>query len=170
VDVSAWLAVQFMLSFIALAIGAYYDFKTREVSNWIWAYYGGLAFVIAVLEYGVSILLGIHLLFAGLISGPLFLLWYKYEDLLGGADLKAIMCLSLSLSFLGFMVIAYAALLVGVYVAYRAFQKKVTFKESLRVKAPYIPFLFVGLELTIIFWILAPTAGVPPPSIVPLLT
>ena len=81
---------------LTLGIAAYFDLKTREVPDKVWAAYGpiGLALtafrtfsepsllILTVASIGLSILLGFGMVFFGLS---------------GGADAKAIMCLGLAL-------------------------------------------------------------------------
>lgn len=142
------LAAQFILSFLALAIGSLKDLVDNTVPNLLWLVYGAIAMILAFEEYGLTALLGIHFLFAACIAIAAYVAWRVLKGKLGGADAKAVICLGLSLPIFGIIILSYAALLAFMYLAYRAIKEKMTLKDALKVKAPFLPFLFVGLVLT----------------------
>ncbi len=82
-----------------LTYASWSDYKTREVSNRVWAIYAPIAIVLSIAElllydssklalFGVSV---------GLTVGLAFLLFYS--GAFGGADSKALMCIALALPF-----------------------------------------------------------------------
>jgi archaeal preflagellin peptidase FlaK len=90
---------QVALTLVILTYASWRDYKTREVSNRVWAIYAPIALSISLLEiitidssklmlFGVSV---------GLTVGIAFLLFYSGG--FGGADSKALMCLALALPF-----------------------------------------------------------------------
>ena len=90
-----------LLSLVFLFYASWADFKTREVSNKVWAIFGPLAFFLTALQYVLlpqdsrpDLLLYYILPFAVtfVLSFVLF-----YAGGFGGADAKALICLSLAL-------------------------------------------------------------------------
>jgi preflagellin peptidase FlaK len=89
---------------IALSLGVLFyaswsDYKTREVSNRVWAYYAPIALALSLAEllmFDVSMLPYLALSF-GLTTGFALLLFYTGG--FGGADSKALMCIALALPF-----------------------------------------------------------------------
>ncbi len=89
---------------IALSLGVLFyaswsDYKTREVSNRVWAYYAPIALGLSLAEllmFDVSMLPYLALSF-GLTTGFALLLFYTGG--FGGADSKALMCIALALPF-----------------------------------------------------------------------
>jgi archaeal preflagellin peptidase FlaK len=82
-----------------LIYASWSDYKTREVSNRVWAIYAPIAIVLSLAElllYDPSklTLFGISV---GLTVGLAFLLFYS--GAFGGADSKALMCIALALPF-----------------------------------------------------------------------
>jgi archaeal preflagellin peptidase FlaK len=75
------------------------DYKTREVSNRVWAFYAptALALSLAQLLLYAPSQLPIYGLSCGLIIGLAFLLFYVGG--FGGADSKALMCIAVALPF-----------------------------------------------------------------------
>lgn len=143
-EASLWVVLQFGVSFSFLAVGAIKDVLDHEVSNWLWLAFASVGGVLAFLEYGLSVLLGVHFLFAALISVAYYLIWTRFKFQIGGADVKAIMALGICLSYLAIHVVLYATIAVLVYAVYKAARESLTKKEILALKAPFIPFLFVG--------------------------
>jgi preflagellin peptidase FlaK len=90
-----------LISLIFLAYASWADFKTREVSNKIWTIFGPLVFFLTALQYGLlpqdsrpDLLLYYILPFAVTFALSLVLF---YAGGFGGADAKALICLSLAL-------------------------------------------------------------------------
>ncbi|XHH10132.1 MAG: A24 family peptidase C-terminal domain-containing protein [Candidatus Bathyarchaeia archaeon] len=89
---------------IALSLGVLFysswsDYKTREVSNRVWAYYAPVAVVLSLAEilmFNISMLPFMGLSF-GLTTAFALLLFYT--GAFGGADSKAMMCIALALPF-----------------------------------------------------------------------
>ncbi len=89
---------------IALSLGflvyaSWSDYKTREVSNRVWAYYAPIALALSLAElllFDVSMLPFMGLSF-GLTTAFALLLFFSGS--FGGADSKALMCIALALPF-----------------------------------------------------------------------
>ena len=92
-------AAKVTLSLAFLFYASWSDYKTREVSNRVWAVYAPIALVLSLAElllYAPSQLPFFALSF-GLIAGFALLLFYTGG--FGGADSKALMCIALALPF-----------------------------------------------------------------------
>ena len=92
-------AARVAVTAVFLIYASWSDYKTREVSNRIWAIYAPIAVVLSLAElllYDPSklTLFGISV---GLTVGLAFLLFYSGG--FGGADSKALMCIALALPF-----------------------------------------------------------------------
>jgi preflagellin peptidase FlaK len=88
-----------LLSLVFLFYASWSDFKTREVSNWVWAIFAPLAFLLTTLQYG---LFAQDLLYYYVLSFVVTLalsLALFYAGGFGGADAKALICLSLALPY-----------------------------------------------------------------------
>jgi preflagellin peptidase FlaK len=94
-----FIAAQVAVSAVFLTYASWSDYKTREVSNRVWAIYAPIAIVLSLAElllydssklalFGVSV---------GFTVGLAFLLFYS--GAFGGADSKALMCIALALPF-----------------------------------------------------------------------
>jgi len=125
------------------------DWKSREVSNWVWIFLAPLAFALTTIQY---VFLAQQFLFyyvfsfavTSVLSIALF-----YGGAFGGADAKALMCLALALPyypvFLPFRYVSYSpifpitvfgnsvllAALTVVYAVLRNFLWKLTKRENL---------------------------------------
>jgi preflagellin peptidase FlaK len=93
------MAAQVAVSATLLTYASWSDYKTREVSNRVWAIYAPIAIVLSLSElllYDSSkiVLFGISV---GLTVGLAFLLFYS--GAFGGADSKALMCIAFALPF-----------------------------------------------------------------------
>jgi archaeal preflagellin peptidase FlaK len=93
------IAANLVVSIVILLYSSWSDYKTREVSNKVWAVYGPIALILTLSElllfeqsqlpfYGLGV---------GLSVGLAFLLFYVGG--FGGADSKALMCIALALPF-----------------------------------------------------------------------
>jgi preflagellin peptidase FlaK len=92
-------AAKVTLSLGILLYASWSDYKTREVSNRVWAYYAPIALALSLAElliYAPSQLPFFGLSF-GLMAGFALLLFYTGG--FGGADSKALMCIALALPF-----------------------------------------------------------------------
>ena len=98
-ELAIFSIAQVTLTLIVLTYASWRDYKTREVSNRVWAFYAPIALSISLIEiitfdssklmlFGVSV---------GLTVGISFLLFYSGG--FGGADSKALMCLGFALPF-----------------------------------------------------------------------
>jgi len=95
VDAATQIA-SIIVSIIFLSLSSIYDFKKREVEDWVWWVYGpiGLSLTIIRLFVDPSILIT-TLIAIGVGTGLSLAL--GYFGLFGGADAKAMICLSLTL-------------------------------------------------------------------------
>jgi preflagellin peptidase FlaK len=93
------IAAKVMLSLGILFYASWSDYKTREVSNRVWAYYAPLALVLSLLE--LVFYNSVNLPYFGLSFGvtALFAILLFYSGGFGGADSKALMCIALALPF-----------------------------------------------------------------------
>jgi preflagellin peptidase FlaK len=93
------IAANLAVSIVILLYASWSDYKTREVSNKVWAIYGPIGLVLSLSElllYEQDQLL-FYTLGVGVTVGLAFLLFYAGG--FGGADSKALMCIALSLPF-----------------------------------------------------------------------
>ena len=93
------IAAKVMLSLGILLYASWSDYKTREVSNRVWAYYAPLALALSLLE--LVFYNSVKLPYFGLSFGvtALFAILLFYSGGFGGADSKALMCIALALPF-----------------------------------------------------------------------
>jgi len=86
-----------LISLVFLVYASWADFKTREVSNKVWALFAPLAFLLTTLQY---VLFPENLLYSYILPFGVTLalsLVLFYAGGFGGADAKALICLSLAL-------------------------------------------------------------------------
>jgi preflagellin peptidase FlaK len=94
-----FIAAKVTVSLAFLLYASWSDYKTREVSNRVWAFYAPIALFLSLAElvlyepsklplYGLSV---------GLTTAIAFILFYSGG--FGGADSKALMCIALALPF-----------------------------------------------------------------------
>ena len=90
-------AARVLLSLSFLLYASWSDWKKREVSNWVWIVFGPSAFTLTVVQYILYVpdLLGLYV-FAFLFTSALAIILF-YAGAFGGADAKALICLSLAL-------------------------------------------------------------------------
>ncbi len=91
--------VRVLLCLVFLIYASWSDFKTREVSNWVWAIFAPLALILTSLQFFMftpELLQGYVLSFAATSALSITLF---YAGAFGGADAKAFICLSLALPF-----------------------------------------------------------------------
>ena len=94
-----FIATQVAVSAALLTYASWSDYKTREVSNRVWAIYAPIAIVLSLADlllYDPSklVLFGVSV---GFTVGLAFLLFYS--GAFGGADSKALMCIAFALPF-----------------------------------------------------------------------
>lgn len=94
-----FIASQIAVTAAFLLYASWSDFKTREVSNRVWAVYApiGIALSLSDLLLFDPSKLGLFGISVGLTVGLAFLLFYS--GAFGGADSKALMCIAFSLPF-----------------------------------------------------------------------
>ncbi len=92
-------AARIAVSLVVLIYASWSDYKTREVSNKVWAIYGPIALALSLSELILYDFAKLPLfgLSVGLTVGFAFLLFYS--GAFGGADSKAFMCIALALPF-----------------------------------------------------------------------
>jgi preflagellin peptidase FlaK len=94
------IAAQVAVSVTLLTYASWSDYKTREVSNRVWAIYAPIAVALAIPElllYDSSKQLVFFGVSVGFTVGLAFLLFYS--GAFGGADSKAFMCIAVALPF-----------------------------------------------------------------------
>ena len=94
-----WLEyLRILLSFSFLVLSSSYDFKTREVPNWVWVLFAPSGFALSLLQFCLvkdnSFL--VFWLLSFLATAGLSLVLF-YLGFFGGADAKALICLSIAL-------------------------------------------------------------------------
>jgi archaeal preflagellin peptidase FlaK len=92
-------AARVIITLVFLFYSSLSDYKTREVSNRVWAFYAPIALALTLLELLVfePSMLPLFALSAGITIGFALLLFYS--GAFGGADSKAFMCIALALPF-----------------------------------------------------------------------
>jgi preflagellin peptidase FlaK len=96
---SILVGVNITVSLVILTYSSWSDYKTREVSNRIWAIYAPVALTLSLAQIGLfePSQLPLYALSFGVTAGLALLLFYVGG--FGGADSKALMCIALSLPF-----------------------------------------------------------------------
>jgi preflagellin peptidase FlaK len=94
-----FIAAKVILTLIILLYSSWKDYKTREVSNLVWAIYAPIALFLSLTE--LFLFNSAKLPFYGLSFGvtAVFALLLFYSGTFGGADSKALMCIALALPF-----------------------------------------------------------------------
>src|SRR5512143_2153643 len=92
-------AARIALSLGFLLYASWRDYKTREVTNKVWAYYAPAALALSLVELLLfdSSQLPFYALSFGITAGLALLLFYS--GAFGGADSKALMCIALAIPF-----------------------------------------------------------------------
>ena len=102
-----------LITFFFLGLSSWYDFKTREVPNKVWAAYAPTAVALTLLQFYVDSSVGYGLIpYAWLISIGIttaISLILFYAGFFGGADAKALICLGLALPIYPSIVSGYLA-------------------------------------------------------------
>ncbi len=99
-DAVQWFdAAKVTVSLAVLLYASYSDYRTREVSNRVWAIYAPIALALSLTELLLfeSSQLPLYGLCFGITAGIAILLFYT--GAFGGADSKAFMCIALALPF-----------------------------------------------------------------------
>jgi len=96
---TAFVAAEVTLSLAVLLYASWSDYKTREVTNGVWAVYAPIALCISLSELLLyePVQLPFYALSFGLTAAFALLLFYSGG--FGGADSKALMCIALALPF-----------------------------------------------------------------------
>jgi preflagellin peptidase FlaK len=104
-------AARVAITLAILIYSSWSDYKTREVSNRVWAIYAPIALILSLSELALydSSKLTLFALSVGITIGFAFLLFYSGG--FGGADSKAFMCIAIALPF--FPTILLTPILVG---------------------------------------------------------
>jgi preflagellin peptidase FlaK len=92
--------LQVFVSLLFLLYASWSDLKTREVSNWVWVFFAPIGIILSLVwlslnfSYDTLYVFGISV---GVTSALALVLFYA--GAFGGADAKALICLSLTLPF-----------------------------------------------------------------------
>lgn len=151
VDQIGLFVISYLVAGAMLVVGSYLDLKYHKVGNDLWVLGGSIGTITTLVTYKeVPILLLVALLPFFLISIGGFAAWnFGY---IGAADIKAFMALSLLIGYFSFLAI-FAAVLFGSVFSLAKFAKA-SFKLDLKkLEAPFIPFLFGGLVLTVLLYL-----------------
>jgi len=99
------------LSFLLYA--SWSDWKKREVSNWVWAVFAPVALVLTTVQYALFVpdLLRVFV-FSFVFTSALSILLF-YAGAFGGADAKALICLSLALPYYPIYLLPYLMVFVS---------------------------------------------------------
>jgi preflagellin peptidase FlaK len=96
------IAANIILSLVILLYASWSDYKTREVSNRVWAIYAPIALFLtlaSLLLYAQDPLLGLAHFGLSIGITSFFAIILFYSGGFGGADSKALMCIALALPF-----------------------------------------------------------------------
>lgn len=90
-------AARVILSLCFLFYASWSDWKKREVTNWVWVFFAPPTFVLTLIQYILfaPFLLGFYV-FSFIFTSALAIILF-YVGAFGGADAKALICLSLAL-------------------------------------------------------------------------
>ena len=93
--------LRILVAFCFLFVSSWYDFKTREVPNRVWLFFAPIGFTLAALQSLLNFTAGesvdpVLWLFSLGVTGGISLALF-YLGLFGGADAKALICLSITL-------------------------------------------------------------------------
>jgi len=97
-----FIAAKITLSLAFLLYASWSDYKTREVSNRVWAIYAPTAFILSLAEillYEQELLLKLALFGLSFGITAAFAILLFFFGAFGGADSKALMCIALALPF-----------------------------------------------------------------------
>lgn len=140
----AWVIIQFLVALAMGLVGSFFDNERHdyEVPNKVWLVFGIGGFIVAGFRWlWLPIFVLIHLFFAGILSGGILVAYRLGKGAIGGADVKAIMALSVTLGLWSFLCLLFAVVVLSVYAlvigGYKGNLKK--------MKAPFLPFLWVGI-------------------------
>lgn len=93
--------LQVFVSLLFLLYASWSDLKTREVSNWVWVFYAPIGVVLSLIllflpdfSYDMFYVFGVSVGVTSALAVALF-----YVGAFGGADAKALICLSFTLPF-----------------------------------------------------------------------
>lgn len=90
-------SLRLVITFAFLLFASWSDLKTHEVSNKVWIFFGPLAFVLALIDsLGVPVLESLVSFGASFIVITVLAVALFYLGFFGGADAKALICLSLA--------------------------------------------------------------------------
>ena len=84
-----------LLSLFFFALSSIYDFRTREVDDWVWIVYGSIGLIVTVARLVIDSSM-LFLTIASVVITVVVALGLFYFGLFGGADAKAIICLGVS--------------------------------------------------------------------------
>lgn len=149
-----FILIKFIVGSIILGIGAYTDLKTRKASNKLWLVLGSIAITLLIIEFLERIDYIKIILIPGLIL--IFYVLFQFNIIQGGADAKAMMCLSILIPFNVFDVFILSANIMFLSIPFIYFNKKIPMKEVLfKYQYPVLVTLFIGFILSFFlsgFW------------------
>jgi len=135
-------------------VGCWFDNARHdyEVPNKVWLVFGIGGFIVSGFRWGWSpLFLGIHLLIAAIVSGGVFFVWYlvgvtwSRSGVIGGADVKAIMALSVTLGNWSLFALLFSVVVLEIYAVGKGVYLRLPVSTWLKMNAPFLPFLTVGV-------------------------
>lgn len=142
------ITLQFLVALAMGLVGSYFDNARHdfEVPNKVWVVFGIGGFIVAGFRWTWSpIFVLVHLIFAGIISGGVLLAYWLSKGAIGGADVKAVMSLGVTVGLWSFICVVVAVGSLTLYTVSIGGYRRTPFKEIMKMKAPFLPFLTFGI-------------------------
>jgi Flp pilus assembly protein protease CpaA len=136
------LVAQVTISFCFLAYAAYKDWKLREVPNHVWLLYALFTLPLAAINLCSLSMFEIGVYSASVMILSTVSITAFYFNGWGGADAKAVICLSFSLGYSAANILFLGLIFYFLYSAKHKFKK---LKEG--YNAPFLVFLFASFVL-----------------------
>lgn len=143
-----WTFLGFLWVVVMGLVGVIYDNREHnfEVPNKVWIVFGIGGFILAGFRWEwVPLFLGLHFVWGAILSGGIFFAFWASKGAIGGADVKAIMALSVTLGLWSYIPVMFSVILVEFFLVYRKYSENLTWKDSIKISVPFLPFLFVGI-------------------------
>lgn len=134
---------RFIFGFILLGMGAYTDYKTRKASNDLWILMGSYGVMFSMME-----IQWIYILPALIIVIAMIILFRMKQ--MGGADVKAIMCIAVLAPFLIMDALLWGSILMmlSFIPLYLIKHKKYSLKQlGTEYRYPFLVPLWIGFTL-----------------------
>lgn len=139
--------LRFVIGFIFLGLAAYIDYKTRKASNNLWILMGSFGVIFSIIEIRWG-----YILISLIIIIAMLALFYTTQ--MGGADVKAIICIAILTPILVIDSILWGCILmvISFLPLYLIKHKKYSLKQlGTEYRYPFLVPLWIGFILA--FWI-----------------